>query len=421
MSDLVTMASIGVRTRIAVALLLAATLILALYGVRWQLGDMLASLTPPSAADAADVAGLALELAPSDPMASWLRAASDADPQPNIELYENAVRLSPSDYRWHVELGRAYEDADRLADAEKELRTAAALAPTYAYPSWQLGNFLLRHRGADEAFNELKKAASNDHAYRDQVFSLAWDYFGRDPARVESLCPDTPYARAGLALFFAARGRADDALRVWNRLSADEKAANSQFSQLMAKGLYAQRSFPQALEFFRQMGVQTDARTGAITNAGFEQAIGRPESPFGWQVFRSEPKLDIGTDSTTKHSGSRGLRLAFRNYAKPELYNVVQVAAVEPNKGYRLTFWVRTEDLRSGSLPLLQVMNANDDKLLAVSKPFPDGSTGWQQFTLEFRTPENCNGVRLQTSRAPCEQCPVVGTLWYDDFEMAAL
>ncbi len=421
MRDLVTIDTSATRPRIFLAVAAVVVLALAWFGVRWQLGSMAAALTPPSDPNAADIADVATGLAPSDPLGWWLLGSVETGSS-GLAMFEKAVKLSPYDYRWHIELGRAYERADRLADAEAELRKATELAPTYAYARWQLGNFLLRQKRTDEAFEELKKAASNNHAYRDQVFSLAWDYFDKDPSKVEPLAPDAPEGRAGLALFFAARGKAADSRRVWNSLSDEEKAANPQFANLIAQGLYSQRCFPQALEFFRQLGIDVDAQAATVTNPGFERTILPPEqSPFGWQIPRNEPKVEITTDNNTKHGGARALRVAFRNYSKAEFANIFQIVAVEPNKGYRLTFWVLTENLKTAGPPLLQVINANDDKLLAASKPFATGSSDWQQLTVDIRTPENCNGIRIQTSRVPCgEQCPIVGTFWYDDFELVA-
>ncbi len=300
------------------------------------------------------------------------------------------------------------------------LNELSDLHPTYAFPHWHLGNFYLRQARTDEAFAELKKAAENNRTYRDQVFSLAWDYFDKDPAKVEQLAEDTPDERANLALFFAARGRASEALRIWNLLSDDEKALNPQIAKAIAHGLFIQRHFPQALEFARQLGFDADAKPEVITNAGFERVVGaQDDSRFDWLINRNEGKLDITTDSSVRHSGSRSLRISFRNYIKTELYNVFQTVVVEPNKNYRLTFWLRTENLKSSGGPLLQIVNAVDDKPMVLSKAFQTGTNDWQEYSLDFRTPENCSGIVIRTVRTPCgDQCPLAGTLWYDDFEL---
>ena len=337
-----------------------------------------------------------------------------------MKIFEETVRLAPYDYRWRIELGRAYEQAERAELAEIEFKRAVELAPTYALARWQLGNFYLRQKRDNDAFAELRRAAENNQTYREQVFSLAWDYFDKDAAKVEQLAADTPDSLAALALFFAARGRAVDSLRVWNLLTETDKAANPQIAKAIAHGLYLQRFFPQALEFARQLGIDADARPAAITNAGFERGIGgQPDSRFDWQISRNDPKFDIAADASIKHEGSRSLKISFRNYLKSDLYNVFQTVVVEPNNGYRLSFWVRTENLKSSGGPLLQIMNANDDKPITASKPFQTGTNDWEKYTVDFRAPENCVAITIRTTRTPCgDQCPIAGTFWYDEFEL---
>ncbi len=421
MQDLIVIDSKKLKVRLLLSGVTVMTLFFAWFAVTRQLGSMIANLTSPENPEAPLAAKFASDLAPGDPVAKWLSAsAGGMTTDEAFRIIEDAVRLSPFDYRWRVELGRAYEQTDKIELAESSFERAVGLAPTYAFPHWHLGNFYLRQARTDEAFAELKKAAENNRTYRDQVFSLAWDYFDKDPAEVEQLAEDTPDARANLALFFAARGRASEALRIWNLLSDDEKALNPQIAKAIAHGLFIQRHFPQALEFARQLGFDADAKPEVITNAGFERVVGaQDDSRFDWLINRNEGKLDITTDSSVRHSGSRSLRISFRNYIKTELCNVFQTVVVEPNKNYRLTFWLRTENLKSSGGPLLQIVNAVDDKPMVLSKAFQTGTNDWQEYSLDFRTPENCSGIVIRTVRTPCgDQCPLAGTLWYDDFEL---
>jgi hypothetical protein len=92
---------------------------------------------------------------------------------------------------------------------------------------------------------------------------------------------------------------------------------------------------------------------------------------------------------------------------------------VVPGNKYRLSFWVRTENLKSAGGPVLDIVNANDDKLIAKSAVFPTGSNDWQEMTVEFEAPANCSGISIRTARAYCgEDCPIIGTFWYDDFQL---
>jgi hypothetical protein len=111
--------------------------------------------------------------------------------------------------------------------------------------------------------------------------------------------------------------------------------------------------------------------------------------------------------------------LNFRTYVKPELYNAWQYVAVQPNQSYTLKFWLRTDNLRSAGVPVVDVLNGNDNLLLATSPPFPTGSVDWQEVTIDFKAPANCEGIIIRTSRTFCgEACPIVGTVWYDDFNL---
>lgn len=387
---------------------------------------MFAELTSVTQPDARQAAEFALGMAPGDPSAQWLMAAKERENfdveslERAVNMMEEVVRLSPNDFRWWIELGRAYEQAERPDKAELALLRSVELAPEYTFPRWQLGNFYLRQNRTDEAFAELMKTTEKSSVYREQVFSLAWDYFDKDPLRVESLAGSAPDIRASLAMFFAARGAAADALRNWNMLPDDQKAANPQLPKVMAQGVYDRRAFRQAVAFAREAGMDPDAEPEKVTNAGFETFVGsQGEGLFGWRIDRGDSTIDIMPDSGVKRSGGRSLRVAFKGYQKLDLFNPTQLVAVEPGTGYRLAFWVRTENLRSGGPPFIRISNANDDTSIAASQPIEATTADWELRTIEFTTPENCEGIWIAAARGYCgDVCPITGTIWLDDFEL---
>ena len=98
------------KVKIAIGVLLAATLVFVWFGVRWQIGNMLAELTSPAQPDSEAIAGVAISLAPGDPLAAWLRASKERENfsaesiENSVRLFENTIRLSPYDFRWWIEL-----------------------------------------------------------------------------------------------------------------------------------------------------------------------------------------------------------------------------------------------------------------------------------------------------------------------------
>lgn len=425
-SDLKIIESSG-RTRLFLGAAALIAIVIGSVAVRRQFGDMIAELTTNGDPASTELADLAQGMAPGDPLVMWLKASLEKNvftPEKtasSVRMFEDTVRLSPRDYRWWVELGRAYEQAERPADAESAFRQAIELAPTYTFPRWQLGNFYLRQGRSEQAFAELKRVTENNETYRDQVFSLAWEYFDKDPAQLEQVVADRPEVHAALATFYAQRGRAADSLRNWNLLSDEQKEKYPLIAKAIMQGLLDRRFFPQALEFARQLDIDPDAAPEAVTNAGFERPLGNAENTkFGWRVTRTDSKVDVAIDASVKHEGSKSARITFKRYLKPDLYTLGQNIVVEPGRSYRLSFWVRTENLHSGGMPQLQVVNGNDDQLITNSPAIASGTNDWRQIVVEITAPDNCTGIVIYTARTSCggEGCPISGTMWYDEFEL---
>lgn len=392
--------------------------------VSWRAGRMFAEETELNRPDTKAMALLSIGLAPADPMTHWLkvseeRQAFDPGAAENIaNSFEDIVRLAPYDFRWWIELGRANEQAERMDAAEKAFLRAEDLAPAYSFPKWQLGNFYLRRGRIDEAFVKLKATTEKNSVYREQVFSLAWDFYGKDPAMVERLADDSPAVYRSLATFYAQRGASADALRNWNLLTDEQKKADPQIPRTLAQGLHDQRKYREAVEFSRQSGIDPNSAIETVTNGDMEKGLASgDESLFGWKFHRADGKMDISSDSSVKRSGNRSMRVTFKNYIGVEAANPAQLVAVQPNTAYVLRFWVRGENLKSGGPPLIQIINANDDVPLGSSQPFDGGTFDWQERVLAFITPSNCEGIVIRTNRVYCgDSCPISGILWYDDF-----
>jgi len=274
MQDLILLNSKTAKMRIVLVGAIFFALVFAWFSIRWQIGNLLAYLTKVSDPNASEIADLAIRWTPGDPSAYSLKAATGEDAAATIHALEEAVRRAPNDYRWRTELGRAYEQDEQLERAEFELKRAVQLAPNYSSARWHLGNYYLRRERTTEALTELKQAAENNPTYRDQVFSLAWDYFNKDGVQMESLVGDRPDLIARLSYFFAARGRAEDSLRSWNRLSDADKAKNVVIARAIGLGLFDQKHFAEALEFSRQFGAETEAVPETITNGSFGKNFG---------------------------------------------------------------------------------------------------------------------------------------------------
>ncbi len=413
-------------------LILIALIIVALgfawLSVSWQLGNMLAALTPPNDPNAKVIAEFSYTLSPRDPITNWLKASVEKEvftPESlakSAEDFERTVRFAPEDYRYWLELGRAHEQSENYEKAEQAFNRAANLAPNYSNVHWQIGNFYLR-RGKDaEAFSELRKSAETSAIYREQVFSIAWEYFEKDTAKLEQLAGEKPDVRAGLAKFYAAKELSEDSLRIWNTLSDDAKQRNQEVARLIAQALYDKRFYRSSIEIVRQLGIEPQAQAETIQNGGFESPIAADakDAFFGWKITKLA-KVEVNPDPIKKKEGSKSLRVSFNGFTGIEVENIMQIVAVESNKKYRLSFWLKSENLKSAGTPVLEIVNANDEKIITTSPAFPIGTNDWSPMTIDFTAPQTAEAIALRFNRAYCgDACPIVGIFWVDDFKLEA-
>lgn len=393
------------------------------FSVQWQIGNMLAELTSPTDPNASEVSQVIRMVSPGDPTGSWLRAVTEANDftaeklAEAIEAHKQTVRLSPKHYPWWLELGRAYEQADNPEQAEKAFVRAVELAPAYTLPRWQLGNFYVRAGREDEAFDQLRRAAEKDPVYREQVFSIAWDYYEQDTSRLDALVGDKEGMKVGLAKFYAARERPRKSLEIWQSLSDQARQTNYEVGALIAQAMFEKRFLKTAVEFSNSLGLEEGIKFEGIQNPGFEQEISkRDDAFFGWRTD-SRDNVRVMLSRGKNHTGDRSLQVTFNGFSKAEFHNIYKTIALEPGASYRLAFWVRTEDLRSAGTPKVEVLSASEGKIIAATDPFAAGTEDWKRVTVEFRVPDNSEGVVIRTARAYCgENCPMFGTMWYDDF-----
>jgi tetratricopeptide (TPR) repeat protein len=419
-----------VWARVPLLLLAAAALYASWYGVRWGLGNTMADAAPLSYANdpgaAFETAEAAVRLAPRDPSTHLMLARLNQisfDPLRTplaLQEYERAAALAPNDYLVWMEVGRARAALGDVAGGGAALKHAVELAPNYAQPRWHLGNALLRAGRTEEAFAELRRAADADPELRPQVFNLAWQVYAPDMARVIDSVGKTSAARAQLVGVLAARGRLDDALAVWAGLGEAGRREQAAVSETLARALYAKGQYRRALQVLSEAGAE-DLGAGHVSNGSFETDIGAAGAQlFRWDVSQVQG-AQTAIDARTAHTGRRSLRIVFNAAGLSEFRNVTQAIVVEPSTHYRLSFFLKTLDLKSAATLVAFVADASSpDTPLASSSPAPQATNDWQQISFEFTTAPKTEAVLIRLVRAGCPEgvCPIYGKIWYDDFNL---
>ena len=366
----------------------------------------------------------AVRLDSSNPEAHYVRAnllATAEEYSEAIKEYEHAVALRPKDYALWLALGRARDLMGDTEGAISAFNRSSQLAPFYAQPHWQLGNTLFRAGRRDEAFVELRSAAISKPKLLPQAIALAWASFGGDVKALEKVLQfQTPYERLTLASFLARRGQASESLAQFRAAGNPSKEQRS----TLVVDLLASKSFAEAFEVWSS-GHTADGRylvSIGIVNGGFEEPIIFDDPGFGWQLARDLKAARTSLDLAQPRTGIYSLRVDWSGDSDPSTAVISQLVVVEPKTYYRVTFAARTQEMLTIGLPVITITDVSSDSGLPIaqSKALPQGTTGWQDYTIEFATTETTKAVLIAIRREKCSMspCAAIGHAWFDDFQL---
>jgi hypothetical protein len=145
-----------------------------------------------------------------------------------------------------------------------------------------------------------------------------------------------------------------------------------------------------------------------LANGGFEDFSGNKLHSYG---FHDQPGEVTFVDSTVKHGGEASLRM--ENFtANPHGHGrVMQEVKVRPHRCYRLSIWVKTEQLQPVNALRLQVLAG--DRALAPRDFDVQPTSDWQKLTMVFNSLD-LESVRLYVGMWGGKS----GRLWLDDWRL---
>jgi tetratricopeptide (TPR) repeat protein len=388
--------------------------------------------------EATRLAAGAARLSPADPEAHYalaVAAAQRGDEHSAVAELERAAALRPGYYLNWLRLGRARERAGDTQGALDAYGEAVRLAPAYAEPRWQAGNTLLRAGRLEEAFAELRRAASSRPALLPYTAELAWRAYGGDAAAtLSALAPESTEAHIALARFFVRHGEREVAIEQYR---AARGALNEDVRRTLVSEMFTAGMFREAREVWADLkGVRSDSTRDATTvsvktdadfsdgifNGSFESQAGADEPGFDWRIKRDARAVAFSLDGASPHGGARSLIAEFEGEAETSARLVSQTILVEPGARYTLRFAARTEDLKSGGMPVVAVLKTTSDETLAQSESLPSDTAGvWREFEFEFRAPAEAVTIVVRRAGCPTPVCPIFGRAWFDDFTLRKL
>ena len=358
----------------------------------------------------------AIGLTPADPDAHRARAVvlnrlrypTDAEAS-----LETATTLRPGHASLWLALGNTREELGDNDGALAALNEAVRAAPYYGQTHWQRGNLLLRMGRYDEAFADLRQAATSDRRLLPKLIDLAWGLSGNVSQRTEELIQiSNDHDRLEFARFLARKGKGPevvDQVRLLNTPLSEEN------KQELTRLLVASSKFRDAFGLWKGT-----AATQGIVNGGFEEPLAFKNTSFGWVFAEAQAKTKFAVDVAERFSGAKSLQITFNGEWNPGALS--QMIVLAPGR-YRITFGAKTNELVTGGPLRMAVTNRMNDQVIGTSPAFPPESESWQVLGVEFAMPADAEAVELRLARDTCvsSPCPIFGVVWLDDFSIEKL
>lgn len=390
--------------------------------------DRTSTLSTAARLEAVD---LAVRYAQFDPMArlrrggSYLAVATEEDDQSRaalaVEEIRRATEISPRDYRNWLAYGRALDRIGDPTTARRALDRSLQLAPAYFEPHWALGNHLLRNGDREGAFVQMRQALELRPSAFSLIFDYAWDaYQGDVPALTRALAP-RPEVLAKMASLLVRRNQPAAGLEVWRQISSPTPLEVREFTiSLLQSGEPGA-----AWRVWESGGLPENPPPDAdsiLSNGGFEKRI-QPGSTTPFRAWRigSGGGVRVTVDRKDPAEGSQSLRVSFSLENNQPVTVAAQTVPVLPDREYCLTFAIRTEELKSLSLPRVEIFDtAGPDRANAATPPFPGDLADWTDQSLRIRTAARTESLSVRLQRPPCADpfCAIEGRLWLDRFRL---
>lgn len=333
---------------------------------------------------------------------------------------KKAVDLKPNDYLLWLQLGFTNNKLKEYDKAKIAYERSVILAPNYYQPRQYLGFLHLRQNNPQEAFTHLNKASIINPALLPQVLQLAHYIFSENPLEIEkAVQPHSNAAKKIMAEFFLNKNLiSDKTVEFLTGSELEEKSKKEFISQLIkAKNYKLAFSIWESIPK-NKVSLQNFDKN-KILDGDFENTISTDNVGYGWQ-FENDSNIEMRLDNKKPFTGSASLLIHFNGKSNTNQPILSQLIAAKPNQSYSLTFAARTEDIVTGGLPVISVVDADSGNMINQSAALTSSNSQWQQFKVDFRTENQTQAFKIRLLRQNCKEnpCPIFGKLWLDEINL---
>lgn len=340
-------------------------------------------------------------------------------PQQAVQECKIASELNPYSSTIWLDFAQAYFSVGNKELMNAAIHKALAVDPTTPDTAWSAANFFLIQGNTPEAVKQFVIVLREEPSLAAPTLNICWQSL-HDVDRIQSILPPNPDVYLAFIKLLLSTGELDSAHKIWSALMQLKAPLDYHQGLFYVDSLLQARAVSMADAAWKQLSAKSKELTAysrpdnLVTDGSLSHEI--LNSGFDWR-YTPRPQIGVTLDSAEFHSEDRSLRLTYDGSGSDA--GIFQYIAVQPGTRYRLSAWVKSEDLQTANGPTLALSDATDNTIYGATEP-ANGTMPWHRIQTDLETGPKTNLLILSILRRPGDT-RIQGKFWVDDIQLQPL
>lgn len=335
------------------------------------------------------------------------------------DSYLRSLESNPLNSKAWLSLARAYSDLGLIKYSEHAVKKAVYFDKNNPNILWEAGVFYLLNEKFAEAVELFKRYILMVPDEQERVYSTIYMLKAEPGYVLENLIPNKYSFYKRYLNFLMSNSLLRESLDVWDRMKALKPKKEDYLMYCdflinageLSEALKVWRDFIAVFEINAPQG----ASDNIIWNGDFESPV--ENGGFDWRVGRGEG-VRVFKDNDIRMTGYASISASFDGTSNPDIYIVRQVALIEPGRNYKLSGYIKTDNITTRNGIFLEITGYKCG--FAKRSETITGTNFWKKVEMEFRTPDDCAALYFGARREQSQKFDnkISGDVWIDSLWM---
>jgi tetratricopeptide (TPR) repeat protein len=332
-----------------------------------------------------------------------------------------AVMLDPYNASYWLDLAHADLSLGAKQEEQEAIARALAVDPTTPDVAWSAANLYLFQGDLEQALGQYAIVLNHSPRLVHSSLSQSWHML-HSTDKILPILPPAPDVYLQFLHLLISEDEPAAAAQVWNALMHLNKNLDYHDGLFYVDSLLAKHEIGKAVDAWQEMAARSaelksyQVAGNMITNGTFSQDI--LNSGFDWR-YTSNKGSTLSLDRNEAYGVGAIQSVAIVYTGVGGDAGLRQDIAVTPGTLYRLSVWVKSDDLQAANGPTIDIIDAYDNKTYAQTDQTL-GTTEWHEISKDFRSGPTTQLIAIGILRNPAST-EIRGKFWIDNVTLRSI